>query len=496
MGRLIMKITKSEGVTPTENVLAALCERTFLKLWCYPNPFKADGKELCDLIAIFEDRVFIFFDRESRRFDRPANNVYVTWERWCRNAIHEQIATARGATRYLSTSGNRVFMDPRCQIPLPVEIRPNSRIHKIIVAHGAAEACKDFSPENISGSLGIAYTSGNLPPIPFPFFVDLDKNDPIHLLDSANLDIIFKELDTIYDFTAYIDAKELAIKKLDLLSYCGEEDLLAHFYINFDRRKQNHFIVRGERPNALMLAEGHWDRFSKSDACARRREADRESYLWDRLIQHTCQNALEGTLSTSGDIFAGRSPVHEMAKEPRVSRRVLSAGIRAAILNFPENIEGYVRNLTFLTSYYKDRGYVFLQLRHPISPDDKEDYRAIRRHMLTVACGAAKNKFPHLHKVIGIAIDAPKFHTENSEDFVLLDCATWPTERRQEFERENEGFKFFQTPQLQRREVRTSEFPSAKRKMGRNVQCSCGSRIKYKKCCGKPTGQRAAASRH
>jgi len=43
--------TKSAGVTPTERLLADFCERSFLKLWSYPNPYKDDGHELCDLLA-------------------------------------------------------------------------------------------------------------------------------------------------------------------------------------------------------------------------------------------------------------------------------------------------------------------------------------------------------------------------------------------------------------------------------------------------------------
>lgn len=41
-----MKIIKSDGMTPTERLLADLCDRTFLKLWSYPNPFKEDKNEL------------------------------------------------------------------------------------------------------------------------------------------------------------------------------------------------------------------------------------------------------------------------------------------------------------------------------------------------------------------------------------------------------------------------------------------------------------------
>ena len=55
-----MPIIKSEGVTRTERLLAQFCDRSFLRLWSYPNPFKKDRAELCDLLAVFENHVFIF----------------------------------------------------------------------------------------------------------------------------------------------------------------------------------------------------------------------------------------------------------------------------------------------------------------------------------------------------------------------------------------------------------------------------------------------------
>lgn len=58
-------INKSSGVTETERMLAEFCERTFLKLWSYPNPFKDDGHELCDLLAVFGDYVFIFLTAKT-----------------------------------------------------------------------------------------------------------------------------------------------------------------------------------------------------------------------------------------------------------------------------------------------------------------------------------------------------------------------------------------------------------------------------------------------
>ena len=34
---------------------ADLCEKSFLKLWSYPNPYKEDHDELCDLLVVFEN---------------------------------------------------------------------------------------------------------------------------------------------------------------------------------------------------------------------------------------------------------------------------------------------------------------------------------------------------------------------------------------------------------------------------------------------------------
>jgi hypothetical protein len=56
-------IKKGEGVTAAERYLKRLCERSFLSLWSYPGLFRdqkgpgGQGKELCDLLVVFEDDV-------------------------------------------------------------------------------------------------------------------------------------------------------------------------------------------------------------------------------------------------------------------------------------------------------------------------------------------------------------------------------------------------------------------------------------------------------
>ncbi len=172
-----------------------------------------------------------------------------------------------------------------------------------------------------------------------------------------------------------------------------------------------------------------------------------------------------------------------------MSRRALSEIMAASISNFPDKAKGIVRSLSFLPSFFPDSGYVFLQLFHDNPGDYDTEYRPLRRKMLEFACGAAKLKFPHLRKVIGIAIDAPKYSRRNSEDFILLDCEKWSDEDQVYYEKANKELRFFQTDALKQHRMHVTEFPAAHRpkrppKIGRNQLCPCGSGKKYKRCHG------------
>lgn len=453
-------VVKSEGSTPTERLLADLCERSFLKLWSYPNPFKEDGQELCDLLAVFENHVFIFSDRESRKLDATDKDIGVLWERWKRNVIDDQIRTANGAEKYLR-SGRKIFLDPKLTAPFPLNIDPkNMVVHKIIVAHGAMEACKNFSPDNISGSLAITYSekpSG----MNVPFMLELNKNDLVHVFDTHNLGIILGELDTIFDFSTYLKEKVRAISAVDVFNYCGEEDLLANYWFQFDEKTKLHYIGPKEAGyNMVHIPEGEWEALRKHKSYLAKKEADRISYVWDDLLQRTCQNALDGRLGGNGNVLEGKSAIHEMAKEPRFMRRELSERIMHAIKDFPDNLgNGFMRKITAFPSFYPNKRYLLLQIKVDEIKDYENQHRPMRQALLEVACAAMKNENPHLDIIVGIAMDAPKYAETNSEDFLLMDCSDWPEERRRHYEELNRDLGFFKTDKLKRHEKTIREFP-------------------------------------
>ena len=483
---------KSSGVTATERMLAEFCEKSFLKLWNYSNPYKDDGHELCDLLAVFGNYVFIFFDRENELSEDPDKAPTVFWDRWKRNVIDRQVRTAHGAGRYIR-SGRPIFLDAKGTKPFPFAFdRDAVVIHKIIVAHGAKEACERASPQNVYGSLAITYTETDGGPTE-PFHIEIDKRNPVHILDSHNMPIVLRELDTVNDFAAYLDEKVRAASAFDYLSYCGEEDLLGYYLLNYDSTTKRHVIgPKKGRVNGVMIGEGEWHDFVQTDLYKNTKNNNRISYFWDKLIQRTCQNSLDGTLGGNSDILRGESAIYEMVREPRFMRRGLAEKMLSAVKRFPDS-GPFSRQVTFLPSYQPNVAYVLLQLRAADAFRVAPDYREKRQALLEIACGAAKNRFPYLVKIIGIGIDAPKFSDGTvAEDFILMPCGTWTDEMKAHYQDQNKEWNFFGTPEMRQFNDRVTEFVPPQRigtratsgRVGRNDPCPCGSGKKYKKCHG------------
>lgn len=451
-------IRKSNGSTRTEHLLSQLCDDSFLRLWSYSNPYKDDGDELCDLIAVFGSHVFVFFDRERLFKTDSTADLQVEWLRWHRKVIEDQKRTAHGAEKYLR-SGRTIYLDSKGDYEFPVRFDPTTAIyHKIIIAHGIEEAVLSSSEENVTGSLAICYEDDSSHSPALPFFVSIERENPIHILDSANLSLILGELDTFFDFREYFDAKMEALRSVKSMIYCGEEDLLAHFLQNYDELTGRHFIgVSDSRIDTVVIEEGLWSSFTKSKVYLRTKKANAISYFWDEILQHTCQNALQGVLLGNGDPLQSQGAIVQMAKEPRFARRDLSQAMIAAIQRFPDFSDQIHRSVCLMPSFRKNVAYVFLQLWVPYELRDIE-YRAKRQSLLEIACGAARLARPELQEVIGIAIDAPKFARENAEDFLYMPCQHWNKERSDYYEKLNAHWRFFQTDAVRVRYHKMTEF--------------------------------------
>ena len=142
-------LIRTEGITPAERYLKQLCDRTFLSLWSYPGLFRDQGvaaqgigKEICDLLVVFENHVIIFSDKDCQF--PSTGDIKTDWNRWFKKAVYKSAEQAWGAVRWIKSNPNRIFIDQKCSQPFPLELPDpeEASYHIVVVAHGCEERCR------------------------------------------------------------------------------------------------------------------------------------------------------------------------------------------------------------------------------------------------------------------------------------------------------------------------------------------------------------------
>lgn len=488
-------ITPAEGITGTERYLAKLCKRSFLSMWSYPGLFrdqgqhanKGDGKEVCDLLVVFENHILIFSDKECELVG--GEHIRTNWQRWFKKAVMNSGRQVWGAERWIKTFPNRLFLDRQCKIPFPLNLPDPSKaiFHRIVVAHGASVPCRKHLGG--SGSLMLDNSLVGNAHLNVPFTIgqlDPDRGY-VHVLDDTTLIILLETLDTITDFASYLTKKERFLTGSLVVFAAGEEELLAIYLRQMSDQGEHDFVIDREYDH-VAFEEGFWDAFVASPQRKAQIEANKISYFWDELIEKFSFHAMTGTqyLTSGGPLREQEVMFRFMATESRTRRRMLSKHFGDAIQKSmqPEK-NAFVRVIE--PSQPGDPFYVFFFLRRRPEFSEKEN-RNVRGNLLMSYCRVVKLKYPDAIHIIGIATEAG-FPSIRSEDFVYLNATGWGPEQDAEARELQQQFRLLQNVTVHKgreHEYPLTAAPKQRRKpLSRNSPCPCNSGKRYKRCCGK-----------
>jgi len=103
------------------------------------------GKEICDLLVVFDEHVIIFSDKHCEL--KNSGNLSLDWQRWFKNAIQKSAAQAWGAEKWIRQHPAQVFLDRECKQPLPVSL-PEAKNVKFHLRGGPH--CLDQKTQNLS----------------------------------------------------------------------------------------------------------------------------------------------------------------------------------------------------------------------------------------------------------------------------------------------------------------------------------------------------------
>jgi hypothetical protein len=453
-------------MTESERYLALLARESFFGLWCFPNVFtdegkkaaNADGRELCDLLVVFEDQIIVFSDKHCKF--RTHTDVTVSWQRWYRKAILKSVNQLFGAEKWITHHIDRLFLDSKCQTRFPKHLTSEKqyRIHLVAVTRGSAAATAHYFGPGASGSYIVNTTLNGDQHLAKPFEVGFPdpKRRFAHVFDAVSLDLLISEIDTITDFVRYLSKREEFLTTHEKLVATGEEELLAQYFANAD--EDGHCFRNREQPyENVVFREGGWREINRNTRFAARRATYRQSYFWDRLIRFFIDQLGRETLDGARGMSTSdlEECVREMASESRFRRRLLSD---SAITVFGVDLEPGTRYLRVVAPPCSDgRTYVFLAFASHLDWSDQR-YREVRKECLQTACWTAKWRYPNSNCIVGIAHE-PIGSESTSFDYVLLKLGPEPLSDEEYAELEPLRNKWRILQNASWREENVEEFP-------------------------------------
>jgi hypothetical protein len=497
---MLKPIIKSSGTTGSERYLARLCSRTFLSLWSYPNLYtdegrkdgKGHGKELCDLLVVFDNHILIFSDKLVRF--KETGDIKIDWRRWFKKAIWKSANQIYGAERWIKGFANRIYLDRECQhaFPHPIAEIENPEIHRIVVVTNTKEIAERYFGGGSSGSLMLVPPIIGEEHLEQPFLIG--QINPakgfVHVFDELSLDVVMNELDTAPDLIAYLSEKERAISQKIFQSIAGEEDLLGYYMMNMDSSLQSRFEIADylrEHFSSMNLGEGIWKEYIVSRERKALKDSKQISNFWDELIERFSKGILNATvgLAHKESFVSHERAVRMLASEGRIARYVLANSFLEKVFEVPHNRRS---SRLCASPTFSDRCYIFVF--YPRDPgEDYEKYRNERVDILDLYGVICKYKFPQFRYFVIIGTE-PMRSEKRSEDILVLDIPELSESEKTEAEKISREEHILDNvlprkhmeamlPGIKQKDVR-----KRCRKIGRNQPCPCGSGKKYKKCCG------------
>ncbi len=368
-----------------ENALHELAEKTFLADWCYPNPMLPDGKELCDLLVVFDD-IAIIWQLKDTKLDEHGNIK--------ESDIQKNQRQLLGARRQLF------------ELKTDITITNPRRGSEI------------FNPSDIKNIHLISAFFGDM-----PILLSTNKKVKEHLIHTFTknfTEIVLNELDTISDFQRYLMDRE-QLSNTALISTGGEEQILGYYLSNnrsFDKFKNYNFA---------LLEDDIWKGLKNNPKYKAKKEADQVSYLWDGIIER----------SHDGNNPQYELIARELARHDRLARRMLSNAFFDAH-KIAHNSSEIFRRYVIM----EDMNVVYCFLFQ----DDPEP-RENRKSHLTAMCHVTRSK--HIDKkIIGIATEA-KIRPMSSYDFALFDVHEWTENDQKALEEIQANTDILQNPNMQ-----------------------------------------------
>lgn len=428
-------IQRDTSFTESERFVNGLGTKSFLKFWTWPNLFRDQegGKEICDLIVVFGNDILLISDKEIEF--KSEKGELVGWKRWYKDAITKSFKQTKGAERWIRSYPDRLFVDKKCTTKFPINIDlSKAKFHHILVTHGLENILEEklgYGSLTFNNDIHLGDTE--------PYKIGKINNEPfVHIFTEKTLKDCLEHFDTTSDFLHYLKVRESFFNLDKDVSINAEGDLISLWYESYDESSGLRNILLNERltQEAVNLFYPKFSEFIEKDEFKRKKEYERNSYVWDEFINRFSFHILNGT-SEGNENWTQIHEIEEklriMAQTNRFQRRLLGEGFIDMFYKF-KNKRG-TRAI-----WVEEINQVFLFMCLPFMDRFRgkvEEYRNARRKMLTHYADIYKYLQPSLNSLVLIgfrsAVDDEQLTSDffdDGNDFAYIDFGDWSEDDR------------------------------------------------------------------
>ena len=240
--------------TEGETFVHDLASESFLKFWCFPNPFDMEGdkKEICDLLIVFKDTLIIC---SVKNYEFKGDH-----DRYFRKTIEKAVKQISGTERKIFDSNRDIKI-----------IHPERGEFTLF-------------PSNYTTVLRLIVNLGEGIDF-YPLSESTKRDAEITILDKESFEAIMQELNTISDLVHYLKERQALISHYERLNIIGSErDLLAYYLTN--ARSFPTDFIREDIDVMLLELDEKWQEYDNSEQVKAKREADDISYFVDGLVKN------------------------------------------------------------------------------------------------------------------------------------------------------------------------------------------------------------------
>ena len=264
-------------------------------------------------------------------------------------------------------------------------------------------------------------------------------NGFVHVMSEHSFHEVMTELDTIADLVEYLTAKEDCVSGGCSIIMEGSESNLLGLYLSNGRSFPS-------GTNVMIVDDTLWRGIQQRPEFKRRKDADRESYAWDKLIERLADPTAKSIGEAGPQFNEVELALRAMARENRFSRRLLGRGVREFV---QQATTGKLRSRSLTGPSGIIYVFVFF------ASDEEASYRIAE---LSNRCFIARHKVGVGDIVIGVGISRYAPLSGSTSDLVYLNLPDWSAADDETAIRMKADLRFFDGTSTQH--LHEDEYPS------------------------------------